>query len=354
MPHFASWPDARHANSVINTINDMLRREGWQDCGVHALSRSALVRLPDLVVIHWPDKIFWGDPPTWKFWLRLARVLSTLTLFRLCGTRVVWVVHNLNPHDVDPERRRVWKPYTSILARLASGWLTLAPATSEPVVEAFPGLRRRPRAFIWHPPYRWTSPVGAGEARRTLGYAADETIFAHVGVLRPYKGLSEFVRLFATHSPSRARLVLAGFIPSERYREELTASAAETASVTLRQGHLDGHTYNLYLQAADVFVAPYGAFLHSGAIVHALCRGCLVIAPDAPFTRDLARVVGEAWIIRVTGQPSPTTLAAACARAIQLRQHAPELEVLEPEANLDRLRGFLAVLGLRPGTTAPA
>ena len=330
----------------------MLGRVGFEAYGLNAMSVRAWLTHPQLVLVHWPDQIFWSDPPSWRLWLRICRVFGTLAMFRLRGARIVWLVHNLGPHDLAPKRARIWEYYTSVLARLASGSLTLAPSTGEVVLEAIPELRDRPQAFIWHPPYHWSSPVHAEEARRLLGYRDDETIFAHVGMLRPYKGLADFVRLFIARDLPDTRLVLAGEVPSEQHRAELAAFVAAFPAIDLHAGRLDAHTYNLYLEMADVFVAPYNRFLHSGAVVHALCRGCVVIAPDAPFIRDLAVAVGEEWIVRFTDHVGAETLREACARAVALRGCTPNLGALKPEANLDRLRHFIARLGIEP-TASP-
>jgi glycosyltransferase involved in cell wall biosynthesis len=234
--------------------------------------------------------------------------------------------------------------YTSGLARLANGWLTLSPSTGDEVTRALPALARRPSAFVWHPPYDWKSPVSRAAARATLSYGADEVILAHVGLLRSYKGLTEFIEVFAAGDLPDTRLLLAGEVPSPEYGAELTKLAAATDRVAFQCGRLDVHAYNLRLQAADIFVAPYWHFLHSGALVHALCRGCVVVAPDAPFTRDLVAAVGGQWLVLFAEKVTTDSIAEARARAIDNRNGKPDLTRLRPEANLSWLTSFVSSL----------
>lgn len=346
MPQFLSWPNTISTNTIIETINSMLFHVGCTTPHISAMSMKAVRYSPDLIFIHWPDQIFWGSPNHWRLLLRAVRVIGTLTVFRVRGVRVVWIVHNLAPHDLSRGRAVFWKWYVRILAKLTSGWLTLSPSTSDEVTKMIPDLQRRPSSFIWHPPYQWNTPANGQQARATLGFQNDQLLFGHVGLLRPYKGLADFAELFAQHHRHNEHLVLAGMIKNEDYKKHLEKICLHNDSIDLRMGELEFHLYNLYLEALDIFIAPYHNFLHSGAMIHALSRGCIVLTRDSVFARDLERAVGSNWVIRFRGEMDSKVLRTARARVRQSGERTPNLAVLQPDANLGRLRDFLERLGV--------
>jgi len=169
-PRLLSWPGAPHANAVVDALTDMLCHTGTTAYEARPIAWRRWLERADLVAIHWPDEVFWSHPPAWRLTVRIARVWMKLAILRLRGARIVWFVHNLWPHELPPRYARAWTVYAGVLARLTSGWLTLSPSTGEVVARASPALARRPRAFVWHPPYDWTSPVSRAAARATLGY----------------------------------------------------------------------------------------------------------------------------------------------------------------------------------------
>ena len=318
--------------------------------------RTALGR-PDFFVIHWPDAIFWSRPHRLRLWFFIARVLTNLGLLRLRGTRLVWFVHNLEPHDLDRKHRLPWKVYSHLLARLIHGWVTLAPSTGASVSATWHVLARKPQTYVWHPPYAWPTAVSREQARQGLGHHDDAVVFAHVGLLRRYKNLEKLVDAFAAADLPDANLTLAGAPTSDVYADRLADLVKQHHGVELSLGELSSHDYNVHLEGADVFVAPYSRFLHSGTLVHALCRGCVIVAPDVAFTRDLASAAGEEWVVVYAPPLTQRILATAAARARMLRGRRPDLSALAFERNAETLHSFVNALrrghGVGEGTCAP-
>ena len=116
-----------------------------------------------------------------------------------------------------------------------------------------------------------------------------------------------------------------------------------------RRGTLSPAAFDRTLLALDVFVAPYSRFLHSGALVHALSRGCVVVAPRAPFTAALADALGEDWVILYAYAVTAEILERARQSVCRLRGTFPDLSSFKPERNLNRLHALLQRIGAIPG-----
>ena len=340
-----SWPNASHDNAFIDTACGMFSelgvivRPGNPGFWITPLQRA------DVYIIHWPDAIFWGKTSLKQLRFRIARILKNLALLKAHCTRILWFVHNLQPHDLSRERQRAWNVYARGLSRLVDGWLTLSPSTGALAISRYPALARKRHSFIWHPPYVDEYGGSRAQAREELGLSDEAMVFGHAGQLRPYKNLGSLAAQFEEISPDGALLLLTG-IAKDGTERELNALVGKVRGLDYREGRLLASEFDRALTAMDVFVAPYGRFLHSGALVHALSRGCVVVAPRAPFTEDLVREFGQKWVVLYDGEFDATVLSRAALAARRQDGQSPDLTVLDPAQNIDRLRAFLSGLGL--------
>ena len=236
--------------------------------------------------------------------------------------RLVWMVHNIAPHDARPFQRLVWPAYTAALARRADGFLTLAPGTVDQVRCVLPGLAAKPALGLWHPAYpnAGLAAVEQAEARRSLGFSPGELVLGYCGQISPYKGLEELVAAFGRAPTARLRLLLAGLPRRDRPRADALFGVIESAAradprIVLRLEDLTPAAFRDSLGACDVVVAPLRHYLHSGSIVHALSAGRPVLTPATPFSKSYQGLLGADWV-RLYDGPLSTGFAdqsAACA-----------------------------------------
>ena len=339
------WPAPPHDNAFIETASAMLSDLGVDVRPGNPTRCTTPTKTADLYVIHWPDAIFWNNASHARRWFWIVRILTNLRILKARGTRILWFVHNLQPHDLSADRRRAWDVYTRGLSRLVDGWLTLSPSTADLVRARYPELADKPHSFIWHPPYADSYVGSRSQAREELGLSDHSMIFGHAGLLRPYKNLAPLAQKFDEIAPQGSLLLLTGKA-KHGAGDALEELAGQVHCLDYREGKLSPSQFDRALKAMDVFVAPYAKFLHSGALVHALSRGCVVVAPRAPFTEDLARELGADWVVLYDDEPDAAVLARAAAAAGRQKGHAPDLSALEPEQNLGRLRDLLTTLGL--------
>ncbi len=341
-----SWPSAPHDNAFIDTACGMFSDLGMTVRAHNPTFWNTPVEKADLYVIHWPDAIFWGQASQKRLWFWIGRILTNLALLKARGTRILWFVHNLQPHDLPQHRQRAWNVYAGALARLADGWITLSPSTDRPVKERYPALARTRHTHIWHPPYENACGGNRAQARTELGLPTGALVYGHAGLLRPYKNLVPLAERFDALAPDNAVLLLAG-MAKDGVDTELNALRGRVHGLDYRDGALSASDFDRALTAMDVFITPYGRFLHSGALVHALSRGCVVVAPHAPFTADLKMALGEDWVVLYEDSIEAAVLERAAEAAGRTKGRQPDLSALMPSANEFRLSRLLSEMGLR-------
>lgn len=340
-----SWPAPPFNNAFIETACGMLSDHGVKVRTHNPTFWTTPLQTADLYVIHWPDAIFWNKSSKQRLWFRIARVLTNLALLKARGTRILWFVHNLQPHDLLPARQHAWTVYAGHLSRLVDGWITLSPSTADPVLQRYPHLAQKRHTFLWHPPYADAYGGTPTEARSELGLKAEKTLFGHAGLLRPYKNLVDLAARFERITPENSVLLLTG--KAKRGTDDQLTGLSETVErLDYREGKLSPKAFDRALTAIDVFVAPYAQFLHSGALIHALSRGCVVVAPRAPFTRDLEALLGEDWVVLFEGEIDADVMSCAAAAAGRTAGQSPDLSALMPAANQGRLRDLLEDMGI--------
>jgi glycosyltransferase involved in cell wall biosynthesis len=345
-----SWPGAEADHNRFLPI--LLEALAAQNVRIASFPDSLDVDLSglDALLIHWPDKVFWETRTGPAAAARMLRLLARLAT-RPRSTRLVWMVHDLVPHDGGRFKRRAWPPYAAALARLVDGSLTLAEGTRDTVRAACPALARKPMGYIWHPSYpgEVLSPQARAAARAALGWTDAERVYGYCGQLRPYKGVEDLLAAFTGLTDPDARLLIAGRPRDAAIAETLQRRAGGDTRIHLKLEDLSAEAFRTCLGACDHVVAPFRRYLHSGSIVHALSAERPVLTPATPFATSLAGALGSPdWLQTYDGALTPATLAAA------RRPETPlDLSPLAPEHAARRLRRFLEELSVPAAAEAP-
>lgn len=308
----------------------------------------------DALVLHWPDKVFWEAKGSAGAAVRITRLLARLAA-RPRRTKLVWMVHDLQPHDGRWFKRLAWPPYAAALARMADGAVVLSSGTRATVARAYPALADKPMEHLWHPAYpgEVLDPDARTAARAALGWGAGVRACGYCGQLRPYKGVEDSATAFRGLDDPDARLLVAGMPKDGAIAATLAGLAGDDPRITLRLENLTPAAFRDALGACDLIVAPFRHYLHSGSIVHALSAARPVLTPATPFADSLAAELGRTdWLQTYAGPLTPATLGAALAAPLP---PAPPLDLapLAPAIAARRLQAFLARLAGRPVPAAP-
>ena len=306
------WPGREFtSNSFPATYCDALAAAGCTVTDVADPLNLPPQRL-DVLHIHWPENIFWRGGNALRLTVRTVRLLAVLERLRRSGTRLVWMVHNLQPHDLSGARARLWPLLAWWLAKSVDAVMTLSPATLPIVVAAMPRLGGKPSASPWHPPYADIRPAGdRASYRAVLDLPPAAKVFVFLGQLRPYKGVEELIAAFRASADPDYRLVIAGKPDTPGYGATIERLAAGDDRIRVQLGRLDDLAMAELATAADFIALPFRDYLHSGSIIYALSIGRPVITPVAPFADALGEAVGADWVQTYQGSLTPGALKAA-------------------------------------------
>jgi beta-1,4-mannosyltransferase len=286
---------------------------------------------------HWTNYVLGRATTDEAATAAITAFLAHVDRFLSAGGKLVWTIHNDLPHetrmtDREAELRR------AIVAR-ATAIHVLATRTRELVAPWYDV----PEAKIVHSPH--TNYIGAYEdhvtrddARYRLGIGPDETVYAFVGAIRPYKGLAElleaFDRLLARNRRPR-RLLVAGWPGKDPEVTAFLERCSVHPHVLLHARKIGSDEMQLFLRAADVAVLPYTRALNSAVLMLAFSFGLPVVAPrlggiEELVTPDVARLFRPGDTASLVdaisaGDELRTPAARDAALAIARRYDAPEI-----------------------------
>ena len=223
---------------------------------------------------HWPEVFFSLRPhePQRLFGLKGYLQLKALWIAaRLRGFRIVWTVHEVDVHDLEHStslhtfsRRLLWEFSDMVFAH-----------TPDVLADAERRWGRKEHAAvipIGNYEGAYPSDMSRSAARQRLGIPENAFTFVFFGNVRPYKGIDVLVQgyrqLLADHPDTH--LIIAGKPYSAAFADEVRASVSDLPQVHLALGYVADEEIQVYLRAADCFVAPYKYIETCSAIYLAL------------------------------------------------------------------------------------
>lgn len=309
----------REANPYNALLTASIERAGGevQEFSVRAL----LTGRWDIWHLHWPEHSLHQDGVLRAVKALLSRCLRIL-IARATRTRIVWTVHNAQPHDLPFPR--MYRALRRVLVLMLSGWISLSSEARDEALRVIPSLSRRPSWVIPHGDYRssYASPPPYEEARRALGMEPETRVLLFFGLIRGYKDVPQLVRTFQASDDPDLRLIIAGK-PVGPIGEELRALAGSDDRIRLDMEFIPAERLPLYFGAADLTVLPFRRILNSGSALLSLSLDTPVLVPALGSMRQLADWVGAPWVQLFEGQLDAGELSDALAAATTVRGRAP-------------------------------
>ena len=257
---------------------------------------------PDIWHLNWPDAAYRATsvPVTAA---KAAKLLAQIRWARLRGTRLVWTVHNLEPHEVRFPRIEAW--FWRRFRESVDLFVHLSEAGRSCFLKQFPETEyASSHIALFHPAYPVPSEAFTerGEARRRQGMKEEAPMLVIVGRLAPYKGIPTAIEDFAQAGIDTAHLTVAGQPTDHRIEQQLKEASRQCLSVELRLRYLNPDELYEIVRAADIVLLPYRTFLNSGALLLALSLGRPVLVPATAVTKELQIIVGAKWVHTYTGR----------------------------------------------------
>lgn len=275
----------------------------------------------DVLHFHWPTPYYRHD----RGWVRLRPTLSwvrlvlfglRLTAARSLGYRIIWTVHELDPHETTSQK--LDHAAAGILARFSNRLVAHDNATRDAVEAALKFARQR---LVLIPHATFAGVYAAGRNRRSvrmeLEVAETDLLLLCFGHIREYKDIDVLVAAFERVRSSRAKLVIAGLPLSEEAADILRTAASHDGRITLQLGYVPDERVAELFAASDVAVVSRGDGGTSGVLVLALSLGVPVVAAACDAYEELTRRGDAGWHFR-PGDPG------SLADLLQRLAEAPE------------------------------
>lgn len=281
MKTFTLFPNLKiKDNPYIQDFIDALNRQDGAAVVNSAHKNPLLSILPrkqwgNVFVFNWFESI-----PDFKYG-PLQSVIATvfLVLLKLCGRKIVWILHNKQPHQ---QRYGVMKRF---LAHLIARHAHLIVTHSKEGIELV--RRRYPHAvskvhFFHHPTKDRLGNIDHGKDKKVF----DLLIW---GAITRYKGVVEFVDYLRQHPEEPLRVCIIGKCSPAALHDELTRTLPH--NVTLIHEKASFEKLGEYIRQAHFVLMPYfsRSILSSGILMDSLSFGAKVIGPHTGAFKDCSQ-----------------------------------------------------------------
>ena len=254
----------------------------------------------DILHVHWPEHHF-IRPSALQTLLRAVCVLAILSIARVCGTRLVWTVHNMQPHKRYHPMIEKW--FWKLFPRLIDAYFSLNFSALEQIKREYPALFRKKGFVALHGHYRgfYRDDISKEDARRKLDIEVSATVIGFLGRVSVYKNTVSLIKSFLQLRDKNLILLLAG-APDSVSIEEINGLAKKDSRIHLYLDFIQEGDIQLYLKAADLVVLPFQEILNSGTAMLSLSFNCPILVPEKGSMGELRGYVGDEWVRTYTAE----------------------------------------------------
>jgi glycosyltransferase involved in cell wall biosynthesis len=290
-----------------------------------------------VVIFHWPNSLLSGSSRDGSLSLRWRLKLKFLELARrFAGLKIVWVAHNVRPHDTGNLRPGHGADFMNLL----DGIIYLSGSSRAEILKHYPALAAVPSLVTVHGHYL-PSMVSPPTPRRSPG---SPVRLLHFGQIRPYKNIELLIECVKALPEGLVHLTVAGKADDldlvQRLRE--LADGAPCIELDLRSELLSEEQLEVMLDKADAAVLPYRKVLNSGTALFSLSRNCPVLAPSIGSLPELRGMVGMDWVHLYEGDLTTDCLQAFVS-SLQAKsaRRSPDLSSYDWDGIGRQLAGFV-------------
>lgn len=246
----------------------------------------------DVVHIHWVEFVLYAHIPGLRArvssLVATARFLPALLLCRRFRVRIVWTVHNIQPH----EPRGMWQYNlaAAVLARRADVLHVHSEEAAALVARCY-----RPHGKVIVQPQGTSeddypaAPQPRESLRARMGIAPDQFVFLSFGQIRPYKRVSQLISTIRG-LPRDVALIVAGSATDEM-GAEIRQAAGNDNRIHLHVGYVADDQIATYFAIADAAVLNYARLTNSAVLSLSLGYSLPAVVPHEG-TEDIARLPG--------------------------------------------------------------
>jgi glycosyltransferase involved in cell wall biosynthesis len=231
--------------------------------------------------INWEEHLIRKSSSAAEAELMTEYFIKKLKEYRKLGGKVVWTVHNEQPHELE-----FVGAFLNLRRQLASNVDRILVHSTQAIAV----LNRQVQLdhsllfFVPHPSY-----LGEYEEEPKVAPSWErptEPIALAFGMVRHYKGYSSFLETIEARDDCQFRVRVVGApVSTDSYGEELRVRH-ESSKIEFDYRHVPPEEVAATVRAARCLVLPYERFLTSGVALLGLTLGVPVVAPDSPQMRE--------------------------------------------------------------------
>lgn len=258
-------------------------------------------------------------------WIAIAKLIlfvSQLLLLRLAGIPTVWTVHEWldkladGKHNLSPLQ-------SQIVGKFLAAIIVHCQSTGHEIEREFK-LENQGKVFVIpHGNYiqNYKNTIQSTAARQKLGISADQTVFLLFGAIYRYKRFVETIAAFKTlPNPENLHLLVAGKAGELDLADQIVAEIGDRPNIQFFHERIPEADVQLYFNASDYVLLPYGTFTTSGVAVLAMSFARACIAPKTGFFGDVFAESGAIFYAPDDPEGLRTALQTAVERRSEARQ----------------------------------
>ena len=278
---------------------------------------------------HWPFTWIVHKGNSFEKWLKVIFFLITIDVLRFRGTKIVWTVHNIEPHEVENHclKKFFWRQYI----RRIDGWISLSETSVKLATDKHQYLDKIPHFVIPHGHYRGVYPnnISQQQARLKLGINPYKKVAIFIGMIRTYKNVPFLIEMFKNLAYEDWELVVAGKVLDQELEEKIFTQSRGAPNIRLFLKFIEIEEVQTYLNAANITILPFRKTLNSGSAVLSLSFDKPVLVPDQGSMKNLKDLIGKDWIRTYTGELTEEILKETLDWAIDTPRDDVSLEPLD-------------------------
>lgn len=232
----------------------------------------------------------WFEFHDLRSFLNVLWKIFWIALYKLAGGKVVWTIHNINPHEkkfrfLNKAIRRVWsKIPDKFHVHCQKAREIISPVLAISLDRFF---------IVAHPPY----PAEIMDRQKALELLrrkylpeldSSSTIFLMFGYIAEYKGILEVIEIFKNLGDSKVLLV-AGPVKrnNKKYFESMANLAGRSRNILLIEKYIPEEDVAIFLNACDCALFNFSDILSSGGVELALGYHKKIIIPNKGCLEEL-------------------------------------------------------------------
>jgi len=247
----------------------------------------------DICHVHWPERGLTESSFLGSLNISM-RLLIKVVVAKIRGAKVIWTVHNLQPHEqVQPI---VWvKFFYFVWRKLVDGGIFLSNNSRSTYDDLYGPLSDSEVVPHGHYCSIYEEIEPTCHLKEELNIKDSDFVFGHYGLIRDYKNIPHLIGQFSRLKDPKCKLIIAGKIRDgeDELGEAIRSLVAADDRISLIPRFVsDSEMLELY-SFTDLAVFPYSRILNSGSAILALSLGCPVLVTKSPSMLELNDLIGE-------------------------------------------------------------